>query len=239
MALDASLKQSVDGVRERLAQASFPAHGGAKDHGEFPEFEAEAFVGFQRVGRVALEHVPDLDQQLAGDSGHRHIAVAFAGKEFPAPLAKDCMATTPKNGLGTLDKQMPDVTTSASSDSQADILAFAALALTGIEPDVGHELLGTVEAPDVADDSQQRKGAHDAHAEHLHAAHHLGIVGHLCGDQAVKPLASLFGLSDIGKVLVEDLCLQHRPLPLFADPLGGGLVLKAVFAQPDAVSVEV
>ena len=70
-----------------MAQAGVPAHGATKHDGEFMELETKALVSFHGRGRVALEHVPDLDQQLAGDSGHRRIAVAFAGKELPPPLA--------------------------------------------------------------------------------------------------------------------------------------------------------
>ena len=48
----------------------------------------DAFLGFQGGGRVAREHVPDLDQELAGQGCDGDIAVAFSGKEFPAPLAQ-------------------------------------------------------------------------------------------------------------------------------------------------------
>jgi hypothetical protein len=49
-------------------------------------------------------------------------------------------------------------------------LACPAFALAGVEPDVGHEFFGALLAAHVPDDGQQRKGADETHAEHVHAA---------------------------------------------------------------------
>ena len=186
-----------------------------------------------------MEQVPDLNEKFAGDGCDGDIAIAFAGKKFPTPLAQRGIASAAHDGVSALDEEMADVASSASSDSQADVFAFAALALAGVESDVGDEFLGTVEAPYVANDGQQGKRADDAHAEDFHAAHHRGIDGYLGGNEAIEPFAAFLGLRDIGEMLGEDVFLQHGPVCLIENPLGGGFIVEAVFAQADAATVEV
>ena len=114
------------------------------------EFESEAFVGFQRGGRVAREHVPDLDQEFASDGGDGDIAVAFSGEEFPAPLAQGRGAAIAQNGLSALDEKMADVATASFTHAEFDVLARPALALAGVEPNVGDEFFGPLEAAHIA-----------------------------------------------------------------------------------------
>jgi hypothetical protein len=94
-------------------------------------------------------------ENFAGDGCDGDIAIAFAGKKFPTPLARRGIASAAHDGVSSLDEEMADVSASASSDPQADVFAFAALALAGVESDVVHEFLGTVGAPDLANDGQQ------------------------------------------------------------------------------------
>jgi hypothetical protein len=54
--------------------------------------------------RVAREHVPELDQQLAGDGGDADMAAAFSG-----PIGQGRGAPHPQNGLGPLDEEMAEV----------------------------------------------------------------------------------------------------------------------------------
>ena len=186
-----------------------------------------------------MEQVPDLNEKFAGDGCDGNIAIAFAGEKFPTPLAERGIAPAAHDGVSALDEEVADVAAAASSDPQADVFAFAALALPGVEADVGDEFLGAVEAPDVANDGQQGKRAHDADAEDFHAAHHRGIVGYLGGNEAIEPFAAFLGLRDVGEVLGEDVFLQHGPVCLIENPLGGGFIVEAVFAQADAATVEV
>jgi hypothetical protein len=104
-------------------------------------------------------------------------------------------------------EQVPDLNEKFACDGcKGDIaIASAALALAGVESDVGEEFLGTVEARDVASKGEQGKCADDAHAEDFHATHHLGIAFHLGGNQAIEPFAAFLGLRDIGKILIEPL----------------------------------
>ena len=58
-----------DCVFQGGAESDFGAQGGAEGDGEFLEFETEAGVGFEGEGRVAVEEVPDLDEEFACDPG--------------------------------------------------------------------------------------------------------------------------------------------------------------------------
>ena len=140
-----------------------------------PRGKSEAFIGFQRGGRVPREQVPDLDQELAGKGSDGDIAVAFSGEEFPAPLAQSCGAAHAQNGLSALDEEMAEVPTASFAHAEFDVLARSALALAGVESDVSHEFFGPLEAAHVANNGQQRKGVDEAHAEHLHRAQHQGL----------------------------------------------------------------
>ena len=113
---EASLMQSEQGVTKSELVAQRLAQG----HGQLVEFESEAFVGFQRGGRVAREHVPDLHQELASEGGDGDIAVAFSSEEFPAPLAQGCGAAHAQKGLSTLDEEMTDVTTASFAYTEFD-----------------------------------------------------------------------------------------------------------------------
>jgi hypothetical protein len=235
----AAREQSFDRVLQGFPESDSGSQSRAKGDGKFLEFDAEACVGFQSEWRVSLEQVPDLNEKFASDGCDGDIAIAFAGEKFPAPLTERRIAAAAQDGVGSLDEEVADVAASVSSDAQPDIFAFAALALAGVQADVGDEFLGTVEAPDIANDGQQGKRADDAYAEDFHAAHHLGIGGHLGGNQAIKPFAALFGLRDVGEMLGEDVFLQVGPLCLFEYPLGGGFLVEAVFAQAEAATIEV
>ena len=87
--LKRSASKRLDASGQGVTKLELAAQRGAQHHGELVEFESEAFVGFQRGGRVAREQVPDLDQEFAGHGGDGDIAVAFSGEEFPAPLAQE------------------------------------------------------------------------------------------------------------------------------------------------------
>ena len=95
-----------------------------------------------------------MHEKFAGDGCDGDIAIAFAGKKFPTPLAQRGIASAAHDGVSALDEEMADVSASASSDSQTDVFAFSALALAGVEANIGHEFLGAMEAPDVANNGQ-------------------------------------------------------------------------------------
>ena len=143
----AAREQGFDRVLQGFAESDSGSQSRAKGDGEFLEFDAEACVGFQSERRVSVEQVPDLNEKFAGDGCDGNIAIAFAGKKFPTPLAQRGIASAAHDGVSALDEEVADVASSASSDPQADVFAFAALALPGVESDVGDEFLGTVEAP--------------------------------------------------------------------------------------------
>ncbi len=52
------------------------------------QFEGQTFVSFEGGGRISGKQTPDLDQKLAGYGDNSGIAIAFAGKEFPAPFSQ-------------------------------------------------------------------------------------------------------------------------------------------------------
>jgi hypothetical protein len=74
-----------------------------------------------------------------------------------------------------------------------DILAHSALALAEVEPDVGHEFFGPLEAAHLTNNGQERGGVDEAHAEDLQAAQHHGLRAHLGSNEPVEALAALFG----------------------------------------------
>src|ERR1700675_811332 len=106
--LKGSASKLLDALEQSVAELEFAAQGASEAHGQLVEFESEAFVGFQGGGRVAREHVPDLNQELAGHSGDGDIAVAFSGEEFPAPLAQGCGAAHAQNGVSALNEEMAE-----------------------------------------------------------------------------------------------------------------------------------
>ncbi len=235
----AAFEQERGGVCQRVSEVHFAAEVFAESDRDLLEFETEGAVGFGFGGGVALEGVPDLDDEFAGDGGDGDVAVAFAGEESPAPFAEVAVAAFVHDALGPLDEELAQVAAAAFADAQADVLVFAALALAGVEPDVGDEALGAVEAPDVADDGQEGEGVDDSDAEHFHAAHHGGVVAHCLADELVEAFAACAGLLDGTEVFVEEAVLQGCPLPLFADPVGGGFGVGVVcFAEADAVGGE-
>ena len=123
--------------------------------------------------------------------------------------------------------------------AEFDVLARPALALAGVESDVGHEFFGPLEAAHVANNSQEREGVDEAYAEHLHGAQHHGLRAHPGSDEPVEALAALFADIEIAEVLGKDLALQGRPVPLFEDPLPGALQLEVALGGADSVAVEV
>ena len=152
--LKGSASKGLDAIGQGVAKSELAAQWRAQHHGELVEFESEAFVGFQRGGRIAREHVPDLDQEFAGHGGDG-TSVAFSGE---VPLAQDGGGAHAQNGLSPLDEEMADVPTASFAHAEFDILAPPALALAGVESDVGHEFFGPLEAAHVANNGQQREG---------------------------------------------------------------------------------
>jgi hypothetical protein len=199
--LKGSASKRVDASGQGVAKLELATPRRAQCQGELVEFESEAFVGFQRGERVTREHVPDLDQELAGKSSDGDIAVAFSGEEFPAPLAQGCGAAHAQNGLSALDEEMADVSTASFAHAEFDVLARSALALAGIEPDVGHEFFGPFEAAHVANNGQECEGVDKAHAEYIQAAQHHGLRTHFGSDESVEALAALFTGIQIAKEL--------------------------------------
>ena len=212
--LKRSASKGLDASGQGVTKSELAAQGRAQHHGELVEFESEAFVGFQRGGRVAREHVPDLDQEFAGHGGDGDIAVAFSGEEFPAPLAQGRGAAHAQNGLSALDEEMADVPTASFAHAEFDVLARPALALAGVESDVGHEFFGPLEAAHVANNGQEREGVDEAHAEHLHGAQHHGLRAHLGSDEPVEALAALFAGIQIAEVLGKDLAFAWATSPV-------------------------
>ena len=94
------------------------------------------------------------------------------------------------------------------------VLARPALALAGVESDVGHEFFGPLEAAHVANNGQQREGIDEAHAEHLQAAQHHGLRAHLGSDEPVEALAALFAGIQIAEVLGKDLAFAGATSPV-------------------------
>ena len=112
--LKRSASERLDASGQRVTKSELAAQRRAQHHGQLVEFESEAFVGFQRGGRVAREHVPDLDQEFASNGGDGDIAVAFSGEEFQAPLAQGRGAAIAQTGLtSALDEKMADVATAS------------------------------------------------------------------------------------------------------------------------------
>ena len=237
--LKGSASKLFDALEQSVPELEFAAQGGSDGDGQLVEFESETFVGFQRGGRVSREHVPNLDQEFAGHGGNGDIAVAFSGEEFPARLAQGCGAAHAQNGLSALDEEMADVRTASFTHAEFDVLARSALALAGIEPDVGHEFFGPLEAAHVANNGQQREGIDQAHPEYVQAAQHHGLPTHFGSDEPVEALAALFRGIQIAEVLGNDLPLHGRPVSLFEDPLTGALQLKVAPGGADGIAVEV
>ena len=236
--LKGSASKCADASGQGVTKSELAAQRSAQHHGKLVEFESEAFVGFRGDGRVAREHVPDLDQELAGNGGNGDVAVAFSGEEFPAPLAQGRGAAHAQNGLSPLDEEMAEVPTASFAHAEFDVLTRPTLALAGVEPNVGDEFFGALEAAYVPDDGQQRKGADQTHAEHVHAAQHQGLRAHLGSDEPVEALAALFADIQIAEVLGKDLPLHGRPVPLFEHPLPGALQLEVGLGGADGVTIE-
>ena len=110
--------KGVKAGRQAVTKPKLATQRRAECRGQLVEFESEAFLGFQGGGRIARQHVPDLDQQLAGHRGDGDIAAAFSGEEFPAPLAQGGAAAATQNGLSALDEQMTDVTTASFAHAE-------------------------------------------------------------------------------------------------------------------------
>jgi hypothetical protein len=96
-----------------------------------------------------------LNQQLAGDGGHGDVALAFAGKQLPAPFAQVAVPAHPQHGVSSLDEEAAHVAPAALPDAQLDVFAAPALSLARVESDVGDEFGGCFKAPDVADETQK------------------------------------------------------------------------------------
>ena len=236
--LKSSAPKLLDALEQSVAELEFGAQGASEAHGQLVEFESEAFVGFQGGGRVAREDVPDLDQELAGHSGDGDIAVAFSGEEFPPPLAQGCGAAHAQNGVSALNEEMAEVPPASFAHAEFDVFAAPALALAGIEPDVGHEFFGPLETAHVANNGQECEGVDEAYAEHLHRAQHQGLSAHLGSDEPVEALAALFAGIQIAEVFGKDLALQGGPVALFKDPLPGALRLEVAPGGANGVAVE-
>ena len=79
---------------EKAGQAVFQGAGEgefgpelfAQEDGEFLQFHGNAFFRLGSGGGVAFELMPDLDDHFPRDGYDGDVALAFAGKEFPAPF---------------------------------------------------------------------------------------------------------------------------------------------------------
>ena len=75
----------LDTALDGRGKGHFRPESLAEIHGEFAEFETQAPLAVDRLGRLAGEQIPHLDDHFPGDRGHCHIAVSFTGEELPAP----------------------------------------------------------------------------------------------------------------------------------------------------------
>jgi hypothetical protein len=160
-----STREQGDAFLQGAPKVELLAPSCAEGDGQFGEFGLEGFVALQGRWHVPLEHVPDLHEQFARDGGHGDVALAFAQKKLPAPLAQGCFLAGAQDGLCSLDEPVADVATASSAYAETDVFALSAAALPGVEPDVGDEIFGAGEALDVSDDRHQGKGADQAEAD--------------------------------------------------------------------------
>ena len=132
--LKRSVSKDLDASGQRVTKSELAAQGRTQDHGQLVEFESEAFVGFQRGGRVTREQVPDLDQEFAGHCGDGDIAVAFSSEEFPAPLAQERGAAHAQTSLSALDEEMADVPTASFATPRLMFLPVPLWRWPGLSP---------------------------------------------------------------------------------------------------------
>ena len=69
--------------------------------------------------------------------------------------------------MGTLDEEMADVSRASFAHAEFDVLARSALALAGVEPDVGYQFFGPLAAAHVATNGQECEGVDKAHADYI------------------------------------------------------------------------
>ncbi len=211
----------------------------AENVGEFVELDGEAFVGFEACGRVAHQKVPDLGNHRAGDGDDGDVALAFAGEEFPAPWPERGLAAHAQNGVGTLNEEVAHVFAAAAADAEFDQFAASALALAGVEADVGDELGGSLEAPDVADDGKKGEGVDQADAEEFHATEHEGFGADLLADKAQESFAPCGVVAKGLEMIGQEIAQEGGPVALAEDPSFGGGAFEGAFAGADGKLVEV
>src|SRR5688572_6991683 len=102
--------------------------------------------------------MPYLHEQLAGDSGNCGVPLSFSSQKSPSPLSQRRMASHAQDCLSSLNEQVTHITAPSSANADFDPLVTSALALSGIEPDVGHQFLWSFETANVANDRQKSKG---------------------------------------------------------------------------------
>jgi hypothetical protein len=98
-----------------------------------------------------------LNDQFAGHGRDGDVSIAFAGKEFPPPLAQRSVFSSPQHTLGALSQELTHIAAASISDAQFDVFPESALTLAGVEPDIGDELLWPIKTPHLADDGQEGK----------------------------------------------------------------------------------
>jgi hypothetical protein len=185
------------------------------------------------------KHMPELDQKLAGYGDNSGIAIAFAGKEFPAPFSQSGIPAHAHDRVRTLNEKVAHVATATLSDAEFDELSLPAFTLSRIEANVGHQLFGPVKASNVSDYREQGKGVDLADPEQSHAAQHQGLGANLLADE-LKEAVSLVSLGvKVLEVSSEQFLLQRRPIALCKDPFLGSFALKTPAAQTDGKLVEV
>ena len=229
----------VYAIGETSGQFEFCAELFTENDGEFVELGGETFVGFETCGRVAHQKVPDLDNHFAGNGDDGDVALTFAGEEFPAPLPERGLAAHAQDGVGTLDEEVAHVFTTAAADAEFDEFAASALALTGVEADVGDELGGSFKAPDVADDGKKGEGVDQADAEEFHATEHEGFGADLLADEAQEGFAPCGVVAKGLEMIGQEVALEGGPVALAEDPSFGDGAFEGAFAEADGELVEV
>ena len=141
--------------------------------------------------------------------------------------------------MGSLDQESTNVTPATLADTKFDVFAMPALPLSGIESNVGHQLLGSLKTSHLSNHGKQGEGVDHPDAQELHAAQHQRLCADLPGNELMEPLAPFCRMVELLKISTQQLLLQGAPFPLLPDPLAGALVVKPSLAQTDGELVQI
>lgn len=83
--------------------------------------------------------MPDLDRELPGYGCHRDVPAAFPSKEFPASFAEHGVPSVSQQGMRRLGEKAAHGFAPAPANSDFDALTRSAVALSGVESEVGCE----------------------------------------------------------------------------------------------------